>query len=409
MIYVTVHAGKDTLCSASSLDLLLPAAFSAAFLAPLSGTDSHLREANLHMNGLPMNDRTIANTAPLLNLAQSMVVTSDTPLLLLDSDLQVITASISFCRAFALDPQLVTGNSILDMGHGEWDLPRLKSLLSATGSGGADIDKYEIDLVASDDNGARRLELSAHKLSYDDADGTRLLLSVLDLTDAYAADKVKDELIADNSMLMKELQHRVANSLQIIASVLMQSARRVTNDETRNHLEVAHNRVLSVATIQKHLTASGADDVQLRPYFTQLCQSIGASMIAYPKELSITVESDDTTVPSATSISLGLIVTELVINCLKHAFPEGSGGRITVGYRKDESGWTLVVADDGKGMQTSGPPPVPGLGTSIVEALAQQLQAHTDVADGDPGTIVSIVHKETALHAADDLPVVEAV
>jgi len=356
-----------------------------------------------------MNDRSTASAEPLLSLAQSMVVTSDTPLLLLDSDLRVIAASISFCRAFALDPQLVTGNSILAMGQGEWDLPRLKSLLSATGSGGADIDKYEIDLVAGDEKGARRLELSAHKLSYDEADGTRLVLSVLDLTAAHAADKVKDGLIADNLMLMKELQHRVANSLQIIASVLMQSARRVTNDETRNHLEVAHNRVLSVATIQKHLTATGTDDVKLQPYLAQLCQSIGASMIADPDDLSITVESDDTVVPSATSISLGLIVTELVINCLKHAFPEGSRGRIRVGYGKDDSGWTLVVADDGKGMQTSGPPPVAGLGTSIVEALAQQLQAHTEVADGNPGTIVSIVHEETAVNAADDLPLVEAV
>jgi len=346
---------------------------------------------------------------PLLSLAQSMVVTSDTPLLLLDSDLGVIAASISFCRAFALDPKLVTGRSILSMGDGEWNLPRLKSLLSATGSGGADIDKYEMDLPAADGSGDRRLELSAHKLSYDDADGTRLLLSVLDLTEARAAEKIKDGLIADNLMLMNELQHRVANSLQIIASVLMQSARRVTNDETRNHLEIAHNRVLSVATIQKHLTATGADNVKLRPYFTQLCESIGASMIAYPEELSITVESDEKTVPSATSISLGLIVTELVINCLKHAFPDDSGGKITVEYRNDESGWTLIVADDGIGIHSSGSPPVAGLGTSIVEALSEQLQAQASIADGKPGTVVSIVHKLAGTSAGQDMPLVEAI
>ena len=346
---------------------------------------------------------------PLLSLAQSMVVTSDTPLLLLDSDLSVIAASITFCRAFALDPKLVTGSSILSMGHGQWNLPRLRSLLSATSSGGADIDKYEMDLSAADGTGDRRLELSAHKLSYDDAEGTRLLLSVFDLTDARAAEKIKDGLIADNLMLMDELQHRVANSLQIIASVLMQSARRVTNDETRSHLEIAHNRVLSVATIQKHLTATGADTVQLRTYFTQLCDSIGASMIAYPEELSIIVESDERTVPSATSISLGLIVTELVINCLKHAFPEDTGGKITVKYMNNGSDWTLIVADDGIGIRTSGSLPVAGLGTSIVEALSQQLQAHTSIADGNPGTIVSIVHTQTEASAGEDLPLVEAI
>ncbi|HEY9091919.1 sensor histidine kinase [Parasphingorhabdus sp.] len=307
-----------------------------------------------------MNNDTTPHGDPGLSLAQSMVVTSDTPLLLLDSDLTVIAASASFCQAFALDPQLVTGSSILAMGDGEWNLPRLKSLLSATSSGGADIEKYEMDLVAGDGSGIHRLELSAHKLQYDDADGTRLLLSVIDQTDARAAEKVKDGLIADNVMLMKELQHRVANSLQIIASVLMQSARRVANDETRSHLQMAHNRVLSVAAIQKHLTATGTDDVELRPYLTQLCQSIGASMIAYPDELSIIVDSDDTIVPSATSISLGLIVTELVINSLKHAFPEDSGGKITVSYKNDPTGWTLIVADNGIGIKTSGPPAVAG-------------------------------------------------
>jgi len=236
-----------------------------------------------------------------------------------------------------------------------------------------------------------------------------LLLSIVDLTEARAAEKIKDGLIADNLMLMNELQHRVANSLQIIASVLMQSARRVSNDETRTHLENAHNRVLSVATIQKHLTATGADDVQLRPYLTQLCQSIGASMIAYPEERSITVESDETTVPSAISISLGLIVTELVINCLKHAFPGDHSGRITVEYRNDGSGWTLIVADDGIGIHAAGSPPVAGLGTSIVEALSQQLQARTAIADGNPGTIVSIVHKQAEASAGEDLPLVEAI
>ena len=118
------------------------------------------------------------------------------------------------------------------------------------------------------------------------------------------------------------MQHRVANSLQIIASVLMQSARRVQSEEARGHLQNAHRRVMSIAAVQRQLS-----HVQRRQrrtsctYLTQLCESLGASMIA-DKRLSISVTVDDSVVEADVSVSLGLIVTELVINALKHAFPD---------------------------------------------------------------------------------------
>ncbi len=338
-----------------------------------------------------------------------MVVTSDTPLLLLDGDLTVLAASLSFCRAFDLDPTLVAGRPIFAMGNGEWDLPRMKSLLTAIVSGGAEVDKYEMELETRDGRGKRCLELSAHKLDYADTDNVRILLSVLDKTDAHAAAKEKDALVADKVMLMKELQHRVANSLQIVASVLMQSARRTGNDESRVHLQTAHNRVLSVASIQKQLAETGASEVELGPYFTQLCSSIGASMIADPDQMSIKVDVDDSSVASETSVSLGLIVTELVINCLKHAFPDDRGGIIDVRYKSDDAGWTLHVDDNGVGMPTRPSRATAGLGTSIVEALARQLRARIEIADAKPGTCVSIVHQSPEIAGADVLPLVRAI
>ena len=342
------------------------------------------------------------------SLAKAMVVTSDTPLLLLDGDLIVLAASLSFCRAFHLDKSLVVGQPIFDMGSGEWDLARLKSLLTATVSGGAEVEKYEMDLEARDGRGMRSLELSAHKLDYADPDNIRILLSVSDKTEKRATAKEKDQLVAEKELLIQELQHRVANSLQIIASVLMQSARRVSNDEIRAHLQKAHNRVLSVASLQKQLATTGALEVELKPYFKQLCSSIGASMIADPDELSIAVDSDDTVVSSDTSVSLGLIVTELVINSLKHAFPNGRSGKIQVYYRTDDDGWTLCVADDGVGMPVKPARADAGLGTSIVEALARQLRARIMIVDAKPGTSVSIVHEAAETAGADVLPLVRA-
>jgi len=217
-------------------------------------------------------------------------------------------------------------------------------------------------------------------------------LAVADVTDARIAEKLKNDLLKDKEVLLQELHHRVANSLQIIASVLMQSARKVQSEETRNHLFDAHQRVMSVASLQKQLAASQLGDVELRPYLTALCESIGASMIRDRNQLSLEVNADDGLTTADTSVSFGLIVTELVINALKHAFPQDRKGKILVAYQGHTPNWTLSVTDDGVGMPTGSDTAKPGLGTSIVQALAKQLGATITVAAANPGTKVSIMY-----------------
>ena len=269
-------------------------------------------------------------TSPHLEAASTLAViaSSFAPLVFLDADLGVIAASSSFCEAFSVDPAAVHGRKLASLGAGEWASPQLASLLKATASGHAEIKAYEMDLVRHGQEN-RRLVINAHKLDYGDPDHVRLLLSITDITEARAAEKVKDGLLRDKALLLLEVQHRVANSLQIIASILMQSARKVQSEEIRGHLRDAHHRVLSIASVQRQLMASQLGDVELGPYFTQLCESLGASMIRDHDELSIEVNTDRSATGPDASISLGLIVTELVINALKHAFPisiTSSGG-----------------------------------------------------------------------------------
>ncbi len=224
----------------------------------------------------------------------------------------------------------------------------------------------------------------------------RLLLTVSDVTEARLAERLKDDLLREKEILLQEVQHRVANSLQIIASVILQNARKVESVETRSHLHDAHHRVMSVAVLQQQLAASRLGSVELRAYFDSLCQSIGASMIRDHNQISLDVDVDDSTVHADVSVSLGLIVTELVINALKHAFPEAREGKIIVGYESHGPNWKLSVRDDGVGLPTGSDAAKAGLGTSIVEALARQLSARVQVVDLDPGTTVSIVHSQIA-------------
>jgi len=328
------------------------------------------------------------------DLALAIVATSEAPLLLLDGDQSVIAASASFCRTFQIDPATVAGHPVFSLGAGEWDVPQLQSLLKATGSGLADVTAYEMDL-AKDPEAPRRLVINARKLDLGGGD-VRLLVTIADVTDARIAQRLNDDLLREKTILLQEVQHRVANSLQIIASVLLQSARKVQSDETRLHLSDAHNRVMSIATVQRQLAASRLGDVELRPYFTQLCDSLGASMIGDHDQLSIEVHADKSAVHADISIGLGLIVTELAINALKHAFPGGRQGKITVGYHSLGPNWTLSVSDNGVGMPKSGSAKA-GLGTNIVQALAKQLGARIQIADAHPGTNVLVTNSNLAL------------
>ena len=110
-------------------------------------------------------------------------------------------------------------------------MPQLRSLLSATLSSHAKIEAYEMDLKGG--AAPRRLVLNAQKLGYGDTDQVRLLLTISDVTEARISEKLKDDLLREKAILLQELQHRVANSLQIIASVHAERAAGAIRGGTR--------------------------------------------------------------------------------------------------------------------------------------------------------------------------------
>lgn len=333
---------------------------------------------------------------PGLSLARALINTSNLPLLLFDGDLRVVSSSRSFGRAFDLAPEQVDGRKLARIGAGEWDMAELRGLLHSALGDQRDIGPYEADLVRA---GAepRRLMFNVQKVEYDDLANPRVMLAIEDVTDIRRADRQimslileKDELLLERATLLQEMQHRIANSLQIIASVLLLKARAVKSEETRASLQDAHDRVMSVAAVQQHLQ-SHVGEVEVGSYLTKLCDSLGSSMIRESRPLVLQVRADTAVISSHDAVSLGLIVTELVINALKHAFPQGRGGRVLVGYDVTPGGWTLSVTDDGVGRPTDLPAARVGLGSSVVEALARQLDASVVLSDAKPGARIAIV------------------
>lgn len=329
-----------------------------------------------------------------LSLTLAVVTHAPAPLLLLDGQLNIIAASASFCTVFGFDDAQLRGKRLYDLHGGNWDNPELRSLMAETLSSD-EMQESQDFAIQRPSQPARHLVVQAKRLEYLDLEQTRILVAVSDVTDAKADAAQPDDAALDNRVLLQEVRHRVANSLQIIASILLRNARTSQSEETRNHLQNAHNRVMSVAALERLLSTSENGDIEVQRYFTQLCQNISDSMIGDVDTITLVVEGGEAVVKARVLVSLGLIVTELVINALKHAFPGGRPGKIAVDYNFHGPDWILCVRDDGIGLP-SAPQARTGLGTGIVAALAGQLHASVEITPMTPGTQVSIRHVQIA-------------
>jgi PAS domain S-box-containing protein len=339
----------------------------------------------------------LATVAHGQTLAEAIVDTVREPLVVLDHDLRVIAASRSFYRTFAVAPQDTQGRRLYELGDGQWNIPALRTVLEEIIPRQRTVEAYEVEHEFPT-IGRRVMLLNARQVLGEDGSSTALLLAIEDVTERRDAEREKDELLRQKEVLLQEMQHRVANSLQIIASILLLKARTVQSEEIREHLRDAHQRVMSVATVQQQLHASGLNEsINIGSYLSKLCESLAKSMVGERRPVSLKVEATAGAAVSDVAVSLGLIVTELVINALKHAFPSGEEGEILVKYEAENSGWKLSVCDNGSGPnETPGEPPHTGLGTSIVEALAHQLNATVQKASGNWGTTVTIAVRRQA-------------
>lgn len=338
-------------------------------------------------------------------LAQAMVDTVREPLIVLDKDLRVIAASRSFYVKFSTDPDDTQGKHFYELGNGEWDIPKLRLLLEKILPDHDAMDEYEVEHEFPR-IGRRVMLLNARTIRYEKAH-TNILLGIEDITVQRDLEREKDDLLRQKGVLLDEVQHRVANSLQIIASIIMMKALSVESEETRRHLHDAHNRVISVAAVQQHLHAAAAiGTMEMHPYLSKLCEALGHSMIGEDQSVSLKVLGKAGIATCRDAESLGLIVTELVINSLKHAFnAETKDGQIAVSYEVSGTDWKLSVADNGMGK----PDGVfaqakSGLGTGIVKALAKQLDSQVVTVSGPKGTTVSVTHATFAGSEAPNQP-----
>jgi PAS domain S-box-containing protein len=319
-------------------------------------------------------------------LARAIIDTIREPLIVLDGDLRIVAASGSFFKKFGLSHENTHGTMFYDLGNGEWNIPALRTLLEQVIPRHSTVEDYEVvhDFLHL---GHRTMLVNAREIRFDSGD-KKMLLSIHDVSESRVIEERLEKLAAQKTIMLDEMRHRIANSLQLIASILMLKAVTVANTEARLELEDAHGRILSIANVQRHLDPADrmSDHVEIGPYLTALCKSLEESMIGGRNPIVLTVTAGPGNGTSDEAVSIGLLTTELVINALKYAFPSGKGA-IDVRFQSEGHAWTLSITDNGVGYI---PSDSHGLGTSIVQSLATQLDAELSIQSGPTGTTVSL-------------------
>ena len=209
-----------------------------------------------------------------------------------------------------------------------------------------------------------------------------------DLLEREVARRTKDlqDALAAKTMLVHEVDHRVKNNLQMISSLLGMQLRTIKEPSARRSLSDMLQRIEAIGTVHRRLYQSV--DVQVfdlgdfvRDVASELTKASGR------EDVRLTVELEAVHVPSQQATPIALMVNELITNALKHAFPDGRAGNLSVKVASRGDRMTLRVADDGVGMGQGGDT---GFGHRLIGTVARQLHAEVAWKAGSPGTIVEI-------------------
>lgn len=205
----------------------------------------------------------------------------------------------------------------------------------------------------------------------------------------------QDELEKANArleMLIREVHHRVSNSLQLVLSFVAMQANQTDGPEVRAALDDIQNRIKAISEVHQRLyTREDLTTIDLDEYLKNLVANVRASMAHRDSRLSIELVAEPVEVTPDTAVSVGVMVNELVANAAKYAFQPGAEGRIEVSLAPMPGGGFLIaVSDDGAGMADGHGPLGTGLGTRIVKAMARGLGSEAVHKAQERGTRIEI-------------------
>ena len=192
--------------------------------------------------------------------------------------------------------------------------------------------------------------------------------------------EVEEQLRASNARLetlLREVNHRVANSLQLVSALVQMQAKAVADDSARLALEDTQRRIAAIGQVHRRLyTADDVESVDMREYLGALVEELAQTWSRTEAPRNLRLVAEPIRLPTDRAVSLGVIVNELVSNACKYAYDPNAAGEVRIGLtREGEDCFVLAVEDDGCGIAAGAAARGTGLGTRVIRAMAQSLQS----------------------------------
>lgn len=279
-------------------------------------------------------------------LTQSIVDTIRDPLVVLEHDMTIVTASKAFLTMFGITAAETQGRRVSELGQHQWDVPALRHLMEKVLPENKPIESFEIE----DDFpglGRRVFNLNARKISRPGNHVHRMLLVFEDITDRKQRER-------DAQDLTNEISHRVKNSLQIVVGLIGFEARSKAVPSVAGY-RALQARIGAIAQLYDLISQSSRGGaVALDAYLGEIAKTISESLLGESSGIKIEVKAAALNIDPDRAVPFGLLVNELATNAIKHAFPDGTGC-VVVSVHEVEDQAELTVADNGVGMQAKDP------------------------------------------------------
>ncbi len=316
-------------------------------------------------------------------LTQSIVDTIRDPLVVLENDMTIVTASAAFLTMFGITKAELQGRPFSQLGQHQWDVPMLRRLMDKVLPDNKTIEDFEIE----DDFpglGRRVFNLNARKVTRPGNHSERILLVFEDITDRKQRER-------DIQMLTNEVSHRIKNNLQLIVGLIAFEAQSPGGPSVHGY-KAMQARIGAIAQLYDLISHStDGKTITVDAYLAKMAEAMTATLIGKDSGIVIEVDSEPLEIDADRAIPFGLLVNELATNAVKHAFPEGKG-HLKLSVHTVAGHIELVVADDGIGITNRSVAKIPEKrGSDYVAIFVRQLGGTLDMAEPEaPGTRVRI-------------------
>ena len=318
---------------------------------------------------------------------EDIVETVREPLIVLDSDLRIVSANRSFYNSFRVTPEETVGNLIYDLGNRQWDIPKLRTLLEEILPKNNKFDDYEVEHIFSN-IGHKIMLLNARRITHKEIGSQMILLAIEDITKFRKLERERKNIL---SMFAHDMKNPAVTSEGFLSRLMSGKAGALT-EEQQNYLEIIHSELNKLSQlISDFLQFSRFEAIEYKPVLApctieeEIRKNIEAEKVeAEKKKIIIRLEPPDTITPvvNADAAMVNRVIGNLLGNAIKYTDP---GGTVTIKISDRGNEILVSVKDTGIGIPSDHLPYIfdtfyragkskgSGLGLSIAKTI---IEAH---------------------------------